>query len=843
MKSDRDAFCERLGAVPQLPLNDFLRHFAPKQKLTAKELEQVMTKIRQKSRTHEHLGEEDANMKQRGSQKPGTRRASPETGNGGFTSWTDYVRLPPHLHEVEEGTYGGLVAIHRQIVQCRSEVNDKLKQTLALQSCETFETKSEEEKWSLPGGVHQPIAEQDSIFNWHNVVVVEEYEHTSYRRCNSSISRSGPSHQTMNKIIANSKKVLWSMHQTLRSDLRRRFTFGITFADTEVRLWHLNRAVAVVSEPFDLYTDAQTLVDVYSRLALATLEELGYDPNIELLRNLPSSCPNRAHSDQYRITICGEAYITVEVLADHATERGLGKCTRVYRAYKESDASIDAKVRTYYVIKDCWVEAGKSTEYEIYEDIMKRIEEHDWEGFHDAAPTNITDLLQFEVISESTKSADPLYGLSVDERKKFFVRVIAGEKVEVGGVVDDTHAVIGRCCSFPPENRKVYAVCERAILRVGEEPVLCGVATYRHGIEIDLPVQQEGCFLREIPALQHHRIVMEEGQRLLDNPEIRTVFSTMKDASYALFLLHSVGLVYGDVSSGNILRRPNGHGVLTDFESVRSVTDPTLSTMRTGTPDFCALEVVLGDFLAGKPLRNNAKRAFRDPDDPKEKPAPPLQAPAEGDNRLAWKFRDAHDLESIFWLILWLLLRHDLEGPVSPTYDADRKYDQYYTKIFSHTFYNSPARSRALADPDFLEQTLGTLPPEWNKYMVGALAILREELWDVYRARDKPLPPTLWAMVHLTCAMGERIPGSFVPPALEEGTSRSDNKREEGAVSVNAKAAGAASGICGSARKVGDKREREDAEEVVEESGCLTEPQLKRRKSTMVPSQQWSLRS
>ncbi|KAL1672823.1 hypothetical protein EV122DRAFT_223920 [Schizophyllum commune] len=833
MKSDRNALCERLGAVPLLPLNHFLRHFLPEQKLTEKQFDQVMTKLKQKSRTGKHLDGEDAKMKQRGSQTWGTRLASPETCNAGPTSWDDYAQLPPDCHDAEKGTYGDLVDIHGKIVQCCSEVNDELKQTLTLESCERLRTKSEEEQLLLPGGVHQLIAEQDSTSDWHNSVVVEEYEHM--RNCGREALPSRTNPMSVDNGIANSKKVLWSMHQILRTDHRRRFTFGITFADTEVRLWHLNRAVAVVSEPFDLSIDAQVLVDVYSRFAFATLEELGFDPNIELLRNQTSTYPDQPRLDQYRITVCGEAYITLELLANHAAERGLGKCTRVYRAYKEtdSDASIEPEQRTFYVIKDCWLESCKRTEYEIYEDIMKRIEDHDWQGLYDAAPTNITDLLQFEAESKSTRPGDPLYGLSVDERKKFFVEVVAGKKVKVGGVVDDTHEVIGRGCSFPVESRKVYAVCERAIMRVGEDPVLHGVATYKHGVETGLPVQTEGCFLREIPALQHHRIVMEEGKDLLHNPEIKTVFSTVKDASYALFLLHSVGLVYGDVSPGNILRRPNGRGVLADLESVRSIDDPALSTMRTGTPDFCALEVVLGEFLVGQPLRNNAKRAFRDPDEPKATSTPPPRSP---DSSLTWKFRDAHDLESFFWLVLWLLLRHRTNLPVPPKYDFERRYTDYYTEIFPHTFYNSPARFRALADPNFLDQVLSTLPPEWIKYMKGAMAILREELWEVYRARNKPLPPTLWAMTYLTCAMGERISGKFVPPVDEGILNAVIDKRDPRLIPTTEKEEILATSTSTPTSSTASKRRHEEVEEAVSESECtdaerLTERQPKRKKA------------
>ncbi|KAL1727163.1 hypothetical protein EV714DRAFT_275897 [Schizophyllum commune] len=43
--------------------------------------------------------------------------------------------------------------------------------------------------------------------------------------------------------LDNAMKVLWSMNHIMRTDPRRRLTFGITFANTEVCLWHYNQSV------------------------------------------------------------------------------------------------------------------------------------------------------------------------------------------------------------------------------------------------------------------------------------------------------------------------------------------------------------------------------------------------------------------------------------------------------------------------------------------------------------------------------------------------------------------------------------------------------------------------
>ena len=136
------------------------------------------------------------------------------------------------------------------------------------------------------------------------------------------------------------------MHRIICTDPRRRFTFGITFANTEACLWHYSHAVVVVSKPFDLNVNAKTLIDVYSRFAFAAREELGFDPKIELIRSpTPPLGPKPPH--QYGITICGHRYITVYTISNQSAENGIGRCTRVWAAYREGEDE-----NQLYAIKD-----------------------------------------------------------------------------------------------------------------------------------------------------------------------------------------------------------------------------------------------------------------------------------------------------------------------------------------------------------------------------------------------------------------------------------------------------------------------------------------------------------
>ena len=74
-------------------------------------------------------------------------------------------------------------------------------------------------------------------------------------------------------------------------------------------------------------------------------------------------------------------------------------------------------------------------------------------------------------------------------------------------------------------------------------------------------------------------------------------------------------------------------------------------TSQQGTADFCAVEVASGLYLI--PEKTASPTILADDNDGDQPSAPvPIAGPdLQQDD---WRFRDVHDLESIFWLILWL---------------------------------------------------------------------------------------------------------------------------------------------------------------------------------------------
>ena len=222
----------------------------------------------------------------------------------------------------------------------------------------------------------------------------------------------------------------------------------------------------------------------------------------------------------------------------------------MFSAYKEGDP----EQKAIHAIKDNWLEAGHALEFDVYNDIIKAVHEHDWSQYT-APPEHPDDLDETRWQQPELKSPiDPRHGEVGLDRTSFFVPILAGLRVAVeDGRDDDTVEVMLGGYQIP-------LAC----------PTLC--------------VSSDGSQAqRKVRARTHHRTVMRLGTPL---DKIRTAsraFGSLADAAYGMtdyratkscanlscraFVLHQVGYCHHDMSPFNILEL-NEQGVLADFEYV-----------------------------------------------------------------------------------------------------------------------------------------------------------------------------------------------------------------------------------------------------------------------------------
>ncbi|KAJ6511324.1 hypothetical protein C8R47DRAFT_1314324 [Mycena vitilis] len=153
---------------------------------------------------------------------------------------------------------------------------------------------------------------------------------------------------------------------------------------------------------------------------------------------------------------------------------------------------------------------------------------------------------------------------------------------------------------------------------------------------------------------KHYRIVFKEvGTPVHRLRTLSEMMHALADATRALSLLYMLGLVHRDVSPGNILFI-DGHGKLTDLEylkSFRGTHSPQPTGRFIGTADYASGEAALGMYC----FVPRPEDIYRPPPRP------------------TFRFNPLHDLESTFWIGLWVLLYHR-------RCDRDMKglYDEYF---------------------------------------------------------------------------------------------------------------------------------------------------------------------
>ncbi|KAL1742347.1 hypothetical protein HDZ31DRAFT_43457 [Schizophyllum fasciatum] len=733
----RKALCNHICDVPEIPTDTFLASVMPPAPV---DVTLLVTKLSEKSRV-------------RVQGRPFTLKP-PLSLKKNFECWEAYRTEPIHralpgrapIAQNEKTIYSDLENIAAQIVKCCKEIDNALKQTNVLKGNGTKGLPGHIYTSAEPDGVRVLVRHKPS---WDSAAVTEEYK---LRTADAT---------------DNHQKVIWNMFQTLRSDARRRFVFGVTFENTTVRLWHMNREVTMVSEPFDMNANYRILADAYARFAFASVSQLGYDHTVRKRHDLKDGTPS------YRLEVGDAAYITTGIFANHAAQDGLGRCTRVFQAYKEGDPSRKA----IYAVKDNWMEEGRALEVSTYNDILAAIKQHDWTQYR-APPKSLVEL-DGDEWERVTTPIDPRKGESGIDRTKFFIPILAGVLVKTeDGRIDNTKTVMAGGHSIPLNSPALRVVTDKSDVtedRKGRTATRFYSSSQQLGTvgnkkERASAQARKGCFERKIGARVHHRSVMLCGTPLDQIKSASTAFKTLSDASYGLFILHQLGYCHRDASPYNVLDYDGG-GVLADFDYTRNKkTNHKGHTLRTGTANFMAVEVMQGAYLKQKTAGKNRITDL-------------LQSAYVFDSptSVPWNFRDVHDLESIWWIVLWLLFRHTAPQELCPPeYDVD-VHKSLYPILFPGTI-DASERDKYLRDDNRLKSAIKCLPPQWRDTMTFGLNLVRLDLQTFYSREDanQRLTPSLWYCIdRVMCAAGASLVGELIAFTFEGRTLLLEDEPEE----------------------------------------------------------------
>ncbi|KAL5485717.1 hypothetical protein ACEPAI_6758 [Sanghuangporus weigelae] len=495
----------------------------------------------------------------------------------------------------------------------------------------------------------------------------------------------------------NVTKIVYSMQHTMTLDLCKRFTFGITIEDTNMRLWFSSRAVMAVSEPFNFITQPELLIHVFLSLAFASKTELGWDPTIRVVD------PD-ASKRVYQIEVDGTWYEVLEVLSDFGADAVISRATRVYKV-----KSLDTGKT--YVLKDVWVEDDRDLEHEIYNKILAAVEKTCGKEIRKLVASHLLTPFAYWVVpidgqKDHTKDV-MMRGSDLSFEKSFKLSVSKSADREISKSIAPMQST----------DREVY---DEQNAHLGtrappEEPR----SELRHRI--------------------HYRIVFEEtATPVWAVTRLSDAFIVLRDCVTALKYIHKSGYVHRDISAGNVFYY-EGRGLIGDLEYAKEMATDGTHQMRTGTPDFMAIEVMRQEYLyqpqqdSSQIRKGNTDERFRD-----ERLQEYLKA-MRNVPKLPFVQNEGHDVESSWWIAIYILFFNADETLSKEEIKNCRHSRQVWTQRIFPGALNIAAREHFFRLKAHAVDGVAWLPSSYE-LAVASLLILRDVLNACYVAFEKDFP-------------------------------------------------------------------------------------------------------
>ncbi|KAJ3830484.1 hypothetical protein F5880DRAFT_786438 [Lentinula raphanica] len=512
-------------------------------------------------------------------------------------------------------------------------------------------------------------------------------------------------------------KLVYDMEQILALDPCRRFTLGATIDDCTMRLWFLSRATLLKTKPFDFTKDRRQLIHYFLSLAFASPTDMGWDSTVEF------SHYSQSGRRQYKIEVDGQKFTTVDVLSDASAARPLGRATRVWKVLDSSGI-----IR---VLKDVWLESDRMGEHEIHQAILDDVEK-----FDQAHHSN--------------------YRAKLEQR---MLRPLAQCRVPVNHKPDDTAAVmlrgydssndssVDRFTSNNPSNPAAQSVgfsmsFDRDPDDLTTEPKPDNSQITQEPAAINQDSDQimstELAKRKARNHIHHHRIVFKHYATTIYNERsLGDTLCALIEVVRALGILHRVGWVHRDISGGNIdWFADEKIGLLGDFEYATHLKEPRRHNVRTGTPFFMAAETLVNDYLfTAVPQDLNTDEEEEEDDFIPFEPQIGTEAPVVPHKTSlppSFSHNPLHDLESIWWILIYVLFFND--DACNPSQDSETRQEKM-NELF-HGKSEATGRFLLLIQSAYLNEAKGHLSPSFAPAIetIKALALL---LTAAYQKSEK----------------------------------------------------------------------------------------------------------
>ncbi|KAF9441705.1 hypothetical protein P691DRAFT_765988 [Macrolepiota fuliginosa MF-IS2] len=516
--------------------------------------------------------------------------------------------------------------------------------------------------------------------------------------------------------LDNRQKLVSAASHIMNDDPRRIFMFGFTIEDDKMALWYFSRSHSTKSKDFDFTQDYRQLISVFLSFIFADNVALGYDPMVH--RSV-----TRGIAYTYQIPMDGVTryFRSTGTLSSYRSLGITGRMTRVWRVIEVSSPRghpINGKKEV--ALKDVWLEDDATPEKAIQDAIFAEVKKQ--QNLRDnKEPSRLDPVMQWKTNVNFEKVTKD------DEYQKYFVK-IAGDYQGVMTKSKPRDAVPTTGLFFHNRPRD-------GGLKTHQIP---GSDSTRDRGDVTRPIeptvtQDRSAAPRSYRPKRRYIVVYPEiCTALHDAVNLKTSFKALEGALIALVILFIAGRLHRDISTGNILIFVDGEtvtGKLSDLEYVKEFGLTTAhSDPKTGTPYFMALEL-----LTGASLRTSHPRALDDAfftgaaagSTAVFEHFDKLLSAVSDSKKVVCNFQ--HDLESIFWIALWIILAR-----------VNYKSSQAYAKlIYVNEIRATPERINILGPDTYLRDTLPQNLHPSLKYFTPALASLAATLFEAYLARDQ----------------------------------------------------------------------------------------------------------
>ncbi|KAJ3780910.1 hypothetical protein GGU10DRAFT_413684 [Lentinula aff. detonsa] len=574
--------------------------------------------------------------------------------------WAAFPLDPAEATEHEGVVFQGLTTIFNAVVDIAKEIESTLEQTFCFLVTGPVPVYSDRGAGdSQPDGFNKiiftnsPVKEDGSVASsalqeQQSIGSRSAKNHFVYDIVNPQQFKLQEDTSRTNDDVA---KLCYDMTQILALDPCRRFTFGTTIENCTTRLWFLSHATLLKTAPFDF------------------MKRSHRQPTWAGIR--------QSHSTIWAMTIGGNS--------------PLGRATRVWKVINDEG--------NIHVLKDVWLDHGRMEEHKIREAILEDVQR----------------------LKNGQRYAEVL--------KNYMFTPIAYGKVHVGGLADDTTDVmlggynvvegdmVPLITPTPAANKNTTgsmgmrtpadrdSLHSHPLSDVDEHSPNTSSRTPRRTVLCAPDKGGENKLTHH--RRYHYRVVFKEyAKTIYEERGLENIFRAIAEVVKALWILHKAGWVHRDISGGNIYWYEDRQtGLIGDFEYARASTDQDRHDVRTGTPFFMAAEALAQKYqFKARQLLNIAE--IEDAPDfgstwADNQPVLNITYPTPSlEDVVPFYHNPLHDLESVWWIIIYVLFFNDDAESLSPAPEARQ---HQMDRLFSGQLENMP-RFSFLTDPEGLSE-------------------------------------------------------------------------------------------------------------------------------------------